>query len=120
MKHVGKVHDYLSMVIDFRKKGKDIFNMLRYVDEMIEPFPHEIKPNDMAATPASDDLFMVKSGKRSKPLNQNKKEAFHTTVAQGLFPCKRARADLQPMIAWLCSRVKRVKNPVEFKWNKLV
>ena len=91
--------------------------MSRYVDKMIESFPHEIKPNDMAATPASNDLFTVKSRKRSKPLNQNKKKAFHTTVAKGLFLCKRARPDIQPTIAWLCSRV---KDPDEFKWNKLV
>jgi hypothetical protein len=44
-------------------------------------------------------------------------EEFHTTVAKGLFLCKRARPDLQPAIPFLCTRV---KVPDEDDWKQLV
>jgi hypothetical protein len=44
-------------------------------------------------------------------------EAHHTMVAKGLFLCKRARPNIQPTIAILCTRV---KDPNEVDWGKLV
>jgi hypothetical protein len=65
-------------------------------------------------TPASSSLFEV--GK-SKPLDQKRAEVFHTTVAKGLYLSKRARPDIQPTIAVLCTRVKA---PNETDWSKLI
>ena len=42
---------------------------------------------------------------------------FHTFVAKGIFACKRARPDIHPAIAVLCTRV---KEPNESDWQKLV
>jgi hypothetical protein len=41
----------------------------------------------------------------------------HTMAAKGLFLCKRARPDIQPTIAVLCTRV---KEPNQSDWTKLV
>ena len=50
-------------------------------------------------------------------LSREKKEDFHTFVAKGLFASKRARPDIQPMIAILSTRV---KEPNEGDWKKLL
>ena len=42
---------------------------------------------------------------------------YHTMVAKALFRCKRARPDIQPTIAVLCTRV---KDPNEADWAKLI
>ena len=52
-----------------------------------------------------------------KLLDKGKSEAYHTTVAKGLFLCKRSRPDIQPTIAVLSTRV---KSPTESDWKKLI
>jgi len=42
---------------------------------------------------------------------------FHTFIAKALFACKRARPDIQPTVAALCTRV---KEPNQDDWNKLI
>ena len=61
-----------------------------------------------------DDLF---TEKESPKLEKKCKEQFHTTIAKGLFICKRAHPDIQPTIAVLCTRV---KEPTKDDWNKLM
>ena len=65
-------------------------------------------------TPATENLLEKGFGKALTP---DKREAFHKTVAQGLFLCKRARPDIQLTIAVLCTRVLA---PFESDWKKLV
>jgi hypothetical protein len=112
--HRGKIHDYLGMKIDFTKKGKVKIGMTKYVESMLEAFPEKIKSTDTAVTPASNGLFNEGQGKK---LNEECADAYHTMVAKALFPCKRARLDIQPTIAVLCTRV---KGPNEAGWAKLV
>ena len=69
---------------------------------------------DTAITPASGGLFNEGQGKK---LDQDRADAYHTMVAKALFLCKRARPDIQPTIAVLCTRV---KSPNEADWAKLV
>jgi hypothetical protein len=54
--------------------------------------------------------------KKERSWKKEKQELFHTFVAKGLFACKRARPDIQPAIAFLCTRV---KEPTESDWFKL-
>ena len=108
----GKVHDYLGMVLDFREKGYVKVDMTAYVKGMLEDFPESIKKT--AKTPASEKLMDRGGG---KVVDSERKEAFHTTVAKGLFLCKRARPDIQPTIAVLSTRVKK---PNESDWKKLI
>ena len=66
-------------------------------------------------TPAAEHLFAVNP--RAVPLPPQLKEVFHTTVAKGLFLCKRARPDLQPTVPFLCTRVTCSD---EDDWKKLL
>jgi len=101
--HCGKVHNHLGMVFDFTTPGKVMVDMSDYVEDMLEEFPIKFKPNESAATPATDDLF---SAGTSKDLSPQQAEEFHTFVAKGLFLCKQAHPDLHTTIAVLCTRVK--------------
>jgi hypothetical protein len=112
--HRGKIHEYLGMEIDYTEKGKVIFGMIKYVENMIKDFPMKLKSTDIAQTPAGDGLFNEGQGKK---LPTERAEAYHTSVAKGLFLCKRARPDIQPTVAVLCTRV---KGPNEADWGKLV
>jgi hypothetical protein len=112
--HRGKIHDYLGMEIDFSEKGKVKIGMTKYVESMLEVFPQKMKSTDTVVTPASDGLFNEGQGKK---LNEERADAYHTMVAKALFLCKRARPDIQPTIAVLCTRV---IGPNEAHWAKLV
>jgi hypothetical protein len=109
----GKHHDYLGMTFDFSKNGKVIIDMVDYITNMIEESSIKLKVTDTAPTPAGEDLF--KTGLGAK-LNKEQAEEFHTIVAKGLFACKRARPDIHPTIAALCTRV---KEPTIEDWNKM-
>jgi hypothetical protein len=81
---------------------------------MIRNFPKELKSTDVAETPAGDGLFNQGQGRK---LPTERAEAYRMMVAKGLFLCKRARPDIQPTIAVLCTRVKDWN---EADWGKLV
>ena len=112
--HRGKKHDYLGMILDYTEKGKVKIDMIKYVADMIDDFPETLNKMDTVRTPAVESLF---NAGQQKKLDKNRAQSFHTTVAKGLFVSKRARPDIQPTIALLCSRV---KNPNESDWTKLV
>jgi hypothetical protein len=109
----GDIHDYLGMTFDFSVKGKVIIDMIDYMESMVDDFSTKFKPNETAPTPAPEDLFAEGEG---EPLEKQRAEEFHTFVAKGLFACKRARPDIHPTIAVLCTRVKQ---PNEDDWKKL-
>ena len=112
--HRGKVHDYLGMTFDYSQEGKVIVDMIPYVEDMLEEFPKKLQENETVMTPVADNLFSKGHGKK---LNQERADIFHRIVAKGLFISKRARPDIQPTIAGLCTRV---KEPDESDWSKLV
>jgi hypothetical protein len=48
-----KVHaEYLGMKIDYTEKGKVIFGLIKYVENMIRDFPEKLKSTDVAKIPA--------------------------------------------------------------------
>ena len=101
------------MNIIYKPESKEVvIDMRDYVASMVDNFPHEIKGTEKCAAP--DDLF--KEGDSPK-LDAERAEQFHTTVAQGMFLCKRARPDIHPAIAVLCTRV---KSPKEDDLRKLL
>jgi hypothetical protein len=99
----GKVHDYLGMELDYRKRGELKINMTKYVENMLNDFPVQLGKKDVANTPAADSLFNLGTGAK---LDTKRSEIFHTFAAKGLFLCKRARSDIQQAILVLCMRVK--------------
>jgi hypothetical protein len=109
----GNVHDYLGMTFDFSVKGKVMIDMIDYMERMVDDFSTVFKPSDTAPTPAAEDLFAAGDG---DDLEKQRSEEYHTFVAKGLFACKRARPDIHPAIAVLCTRVKK---PNEDDWKKL-
>ena len=74
---------------------------------------HSKPVHGSAVTLASEKLFQVDD--KSPLLGQKLKEEFHTMVAKGLFLSKRARPDIQPTIAFLCTRVNA---PAMQDWTK--
>ena len=89
------------MVVDFMEKGKVIIDMVKYVESLVEDFPVQI--SKITKTPAAENLLDIGTGKL---LEKGKSEAYHTTVAKGLFLSKRSRPDIQPTIAVLSTWVK--------------
>ena len=112
----GKVHDYLAMTLDYSVKGQVKVDMTDYVKSMVEDFNDIEDLSEVRKTPQpwSEKLFRVNAS--SPLLDKDKAEQFHTMVAKGLFVTKRARQDIQPAIAFLCTRV---KTPTDEDWGKL-
>jgi len=109
----ANIHDYLGMKFEYGNKEVKI-NMIEYVTNMLKEFPLKFKKDDKAPNLATTDMFKEDN---SKKLNTHEKELFHRFTAKALFLCKRARPDIQPIVAALCTRV---KSPGKNDWNKLV
>jgi Reverse transcriptase (RNA-dependent DNA polymerase) len=103
--HRGDKHDYLGMIFEF-KDGAVSIDMISYVKDMLDDFPVKFKKGEKAPSPAGDDLFSTGNGPL---LSKERQEIFHTIVAKGLYICKRARMDIQPTIAVLCTRTNSSK-----------
>jgi hypothetical protein len=110
----GHFHDYLGMSFDFSTRGKVVISMTDYVANMIQDCSVKLTEKDIENTPAAPNLFEKGSGAK---LDKEMAEEFHTIVAKGLFLCKRARPDIHPTIALLCTRV---RDPNTDDWNKLL
>ena len=108
----GLEHVYLGMNFDFTIDKSVRINMTKYVKEMLEDYPEQLKGK--SKTPANEKLFRVNDS--STKLDREKAEVFHTFVAKGLFLSKRARPDIQTVIAFLCTRVQQ---PNVEDWYKL-
>jgi hypothetical protein len=94
--------------------GHVIINMNEYIKTIIADFPEEITTTK--TTPAADHLFQVWNEEEACLLPEEQATAFHHAVAQLLFLSARARRDIQPVTAFLTTRV---KNPDEDDWGKL-
>jgi hypothetical protein len=88
--------------------------MTKYVENMLNDFPVKLGKEDVAKTPARDNLFNLGTGAK---LDTKNAAIFHTFVAKGLFLCKRARPDIQQAISVLCTRV---RDPNQADWEKLM
>ena len=108
----GDKHPHVGFTLDFSEPGAVLIDMRDYVAQMINDFPEEVKGT--IKTPAAEGLFDINPS--SKPLNQKRKEAFHSSIAQGLFLAKRGRPDVLTAITFLCTRVTK---PTEEDWRKL-
>ena len=114
----GNVHDCLGMTFAFNPEKGDVeTDMADCTKGMAEDFPikfNKKKKDGRPTTVAATEMF---SEDNSKKLSEKEREAFHKFAAKGLFACKRARQDMQPIASALCTRV---KNPGRNDWNKLV
>ena len=108
----GKIHDYLAMTLDYTTPGVLKVDMTDYVKGIVNEFPYPLQDQKY---PWTAGLYTVNED--SPKLSQEKKELFHTFVAKVLFVSKRSRADINPAIAYLTTRV---RDPTEEDWKKLV
>ena len=112
----GKRHDYLAMILDYSTPGVVKIDMTRYIKAMVEDFKYQDELGSMVPkTPAAAHLLEVQE--EVEKLDGDKAEEFHHVVAKGLFVSKRSRDDIQPTIAFLCTRV---KEPDQDDWQKLL
>jgi len=103
-KTCGKVHEYLSMILDFTTPGKVmVVSMKDFIERMINELPTDI--DGEAVTAAANHLFKVNETDPIK-LKEEKSAMFHHNMAKLLFLCKRARPDIQTAVVFLCTRVK--------------
>jgi hypothetical protein len=89
------------MTIDYSEKGKVKFTMIDYIKGMLDELPGDMEGT--VTTPASSHLFDVNDDAEKLPDAMS--EMFHHNTAKLLFLCKRARPDVQPAVAFLCTRV---------------
>jgi hypothetical protein len=113
----GDIHDYLGMTFNFSVKGKVMIDMIDYMESLVDDFSTKFKVNETAPTPAAKDLFAEGEG---KALETQQAEEYHTFIAKGLFACKRARPDIHPRIAVLCTQVKEPNEDDKKKLHRLL
>jgi hypothetical protein len=114
MVHQGKVHDYLGMDLNFATDGITQVSMITYTSKILTDFPKPITTS--CATPVADYLFTVCNESEAKFLPEAQAQAFHHTVAQLLFLCKRTRQDIQTAVSFLTTCI---KCPGKDDWGKL-
>jgi hypothetical protein len=114
VEHQGKVHKYLSMDLNFALDGIVQVLMIAYNTKVTSEFPKSITTS--CTSPAGDHLFTVQDALKAKFLPKEQAQAFHHTVTQLLFLCKRTRRDIQTAVSFLTTRV---KCPDKDNWGKL-
>ena len=77
-------------------------------------FPEEIL--GFQATPAADHLFDIRDPQDARPLPEEQAHAFHHMAAKLLFLSACAHCDIQPVTAFLTTRIKA---PDEDDWGKV-
>jgi Reverse transcriptase (RNA-dependent DNA polymerase) len=107
----GNKHEYLGMILDYSNKGELQLDMKSYIKKMLDEFPEQVTGSK---SPWNENLF--KEDTNSALISKDDAEQFHKFVAKALFASKRARPDILPAIAYLCTRV---KSPNQNDWIKL-
>ena len=75
----GKVHEYLRITFDVRRKGKVAIDTTKYTSQMVIDFEKKYVLNDNANTPAANNLFG--NDTESPKLDKEIREDFHTFLA---------------------------------------
>ena len=82
--HRGKVHKYLRMTLDYRKKGVCQVTMFDYIKEKLESFEKmDLKAKRTNNSAAPVNLFTM--GEDCKKIDAEKAKKFHSIVAKILF-----------------------------------
>ena len=91
-----------------------IVSMIKYLQKFIDDFPEVIRST--SATYAAEYLFMVCDEKYGIMFPEYQAQHFHYTVSQLLFRCMIYCPDIQPLVAFLATRVRSLD---EDDWGKL-
>ena len=106
------MHEYLGMTIGWTVDGRVMFTMYNYLEDILAKEPADFDGEDV--TPTVSDLHQV-NGTFPK-LDMATVDLFHRIVARFLYVAKRARPDLQVVVAFL---FKQMKCPHMDDWKKL-
>ena len=101
--NIGNVHNYLSITIDYNKKGKVIITMFDYIKQILNKV--DWSNNDFsrtALTPATANISR-NYGIDTKLLEPKEADTFHSQVARLLFLVKQARQDINSSGILMCS-----------------
>ncbi len=74
----GKRHEYLGMTMDFATKGKVVIDMFDYIRNMLADSSVILKPDEVAPTPAEENLLTVKEDSPLLPKKQA--EEYHKST----------------------------------------
>ena len=85
------------------------------VPSTLKEFEEVQKIGTASSVAWTEKIFMIDDNSKSPP--EDKAEQFHTFTAKSPFVCKRARPDIQPAVAFACTRVQM---PTEQDWHKLL
>ncbi|GFH55456.1 hypothetical protein CTEN210_11932 [Chaetoceros tenuissimus] len=100
----GDEHTFLGMKIKYNRKRRTVtVDMKEYLLEAIEESGMDITRNAM--TPAKPNLYII--NEKSEPLNEDKKERFHSVVAKLCYIAERSRLDIKPAMSFLRTRVQK-------------
>ena len=88
--------------------------MIKCIGKILLSFPKNIMA--IAASPAVENLFKVRTEKKAKYLPEDQAQTFHHTTAQILFMCSQACKDIQTEVEFITTRV---NHPNEDYWRKL-
>ena len=111
-KSFGNTHNYLGIKVTFCEDGACELLAKDHIVEAIDDFGEDL--GRKVSNPANKKLFNINPD--SKPLDEPKREKFHSLVQKLLWVCQRARPDIGVSIAFLTKRVSRAT--VE-DWEKL-
>ena len=100
----GTKFDILGMTMEFKNK-KVYISMVEYLKDAIKTYEEcfGALSNGKSSTPGKGDIFT--SREEDVELDEVQSKTFHTVTAKLLHVCKRARLDIDPVVAYLCTRV---------------
>ena len=98
----GALHDYLGMNINCSNHGEVSFNMIPYLQKVLNEFPEKI--TGVSSTSAADHLFKIRDPKEAQLLPEQQAISFHHTTAQLLFLSYTPR-DIQTAVAFLFTKM---------------
>lgn len=101
------------MTLDYSESDKVKIGMDDYVKNVIDDSPDDM--TGTAAAQGANHLFDV--NEEATKLPKAKSEKYHQMTAKLLYLSKRARPDIQPTVAFLCTRVRQPDD--EDDWKKL-
>ena len=112
----GKIHEYLGMTLDFRRKGEVAFTQYDAIKKFWLSLLPELK-GPYRSTAAPDNLFKIDSTspRAEKKLN----DQYHSTTAKCLYFSQRSRTDLQLSTSFHCTRVRETTQQDASKFKHL-
>ena len=100
----GNKFDLLGMDIELKNKKVHI-SMVNHLKDAIETYETGLgmTSRKLPSTPGKANIF--NNGKESDQMNKKESKILHTVTGKLLHACKRARLDIEPVVAYLCTRV---------------